>query len=125
MLCSRYLTLIFILSNITFSTEVGNLGNYFDTFSFSDKWVKTWPMKERRGLFTLGNNKKLQRFTKILFWFIDGNNSSGSEDDYVLHSQRKLTKEGDQGRIKVDPYMNTFNESLLTDKSMPRSQIVL
>jgi hypothetical protein len=82
-------------------------------------------MKERRELCTLGNNKKLQRFTKTLFWFIDGHNSSGFEDDYVLHCQRKLTKEGDQERIKATPYMNTFNESLLTDKSMPRSQIVL
>jgi hypothetical protein len=92
---------MFILSNIAFSTAVGNLGSYFDTFWFSDKWVKTWPMKERRGLCTLGNNKKLQRFIKTLFWFIDGKNSSGSEGDYVLHNQRKLTKDGDQGRIKA------------------------
>ncbi|EFX63137.1 hypothetical protein DAPPUDRAFT_269019 [Daphnia pulex] len=70
--------------------KVGNLDSYFDTFWFSDKWVKTWPMKERRGLCTS-----------------DGNNSSGSENDYVLHSQRKLTKEGDQGRIKAAPNMNT------------------
>jgi hypothetical protein len=28
---------MFTLSNITFSTEDGNRGNYFDTFWFSDK----------------------------------------------------------------------------------------
>ncbi|XP_046438478.1 uncharacterized protein LOC124190009 [Daphnia pulex] len=57
----------------------------------------------------------------------DDNNSSGSdEDDYVVHSQRKLTKEGDKGRIEAAPAnMNTFNESLLTDKSVSRPQIVL
>jgi hypothetical protein len=68
----------------------------------------------------------LQRFTTTFFWFIDDNNSSGSQDDYVVHSQRKLTKKGDKGRIKAAPAnMNTFNESLLTDKSMTRPQIVL
>ncbi|EFX66997.1 hypothetical protein DAPPUDRAFT_115821 [Daphnia pulex] len=36
--------------------EDGNLGNYFDTFWFSDKCVKKWPMKERRGLCKLGNH---------------------------------------------------------------------
>jgi hypothetical protein len=68
----------------------------------------------------------LQRFTTTFFWFIDDNNSSGSQDDYVVHSQRKLTKEGDKGRIKAAPAnMNTFNESLVPDKSMSRPQIVL
>lgn len=69
----------------------------------------------------------LQRFTTTFFWFIDDNNSSGSdEDDYVVHSQKKLTKEGDKGRIKAAPAnMNTFNESLVPDKSMSRPQIVL
>jgi hypothetical protein len=28
---------MFTLYNVTFSTEDGNLGNYFDTFWFSDK----------------------------------------------------------------------------------------
>jgi hypothetical protein len=70
----------------------------------------------------------LQRFTTTFFWFIDDNNSSGSdEDDYVVHSQRKLNKEGDKGRIKAAPAanMNTFNESLVPDNSMSRPQIVL
>ncbi|KZS19612.1 Uncharacterized protein APZ42_013884 [Daphnia magna] len=33
-----------------------NLGAYFDTHWFSPRWVKSWPMKERQQLCTLGNN---------------------------------------------------------------------
>jgi hypothetical protein len=48
---------MFTLSNITFSTEDGNRGNYFDTFWFSDKGGgRTWPIKDIRGLCTLDKN---------------------------------------------------------------------
>ncbi|KAK4028855.1 hypothetical protein OUZ56_021874 [Daphnia magna] len=35
---------------------VWSLGAYFDTHCFSPRWVKSWPIKERQQLCTLGNN---------------------------------------------------------------------
>lgn len=49
------------------SIQHDNIGRYFEKNWFCDKWVKTWPMIERRELCTMGDNttNKIERYKLI------------------------------------------------------------